>query len=53
VEHLSDEVTALFQDQKRAHFLAQRFTELHESLCHGGSEAAAQALSDLLESPRV
>lgn len=53
VEHLSDEVTALFQDQKRAHFLAQRFTELHESLCHGGSEAAAKALSDLLESPRA
>lgn len=50
VERLSAEVTELFQDQQRAEFLQQRFTELHQSLRHGGSDAAARALSELLES---
>jgi lipid-A-disaccharide synthase len=52
VENLSEAVLAYFLDEKKVQVLQQRFAELHQTLRHGGSRAAAQALADLVESRR-
>jgi len=52
VDKLSDAVLAYFLDEKKVRVLQQRFTELHQTLRHGGNRAAAQALVDLLEDRR-
>jgi lipid-A-disaccharide synthase len=49
VENLSEAVLTLFLNPERVTALEQRFTTLHESLRHGGSEAAADALAQLIE----
>lgn len=49
VDNLSEAVKGLLLDSQRVAHLKQRFTELHQGLRHGGSEAAAQALSTLIE----
>lgn len=49
VENLSEAVLAQFLNPERVTALEQRFSTLHESLRHGGSEAAADALAQLIE----
>jgi lipid-A-disaccharide synthase len=49
VESLSEAVLTLFLNPDRVIALEKRFTTLHESLRHGGSEAAAGALAQLIE----
>ncbi|TNE75725.1 MAG: lipid-A-disaccharide synthase [Gammaproteobacteria bacterium] len=49
VEQLAPAVEQLLQNSDYVAKLEQRFTELHQSLRHGGSEAAASALSGLIK----
>ena len=52
VDNLSDAVLTYFLDEKKVQKLQQRFAGLHQTLRHGGNQAAAQALTDLLEGGR-
>jgi lipid-A-disaccharide synthase len=49
VDNLSEAVLTYFLDEKKVLALQHRFAELHQTLCHGGNRAAAQALVGLLE----
>jgi len=49
VERLTDAVRELLLDTAEVATLQQRFTALHQSLRHGGSGAAAEAISNLVE----
>ncbi|MEZ5528537.1 MAG: lipid-A-disaccharide synthase [Porticoccaceae bacterium] len=49
IDNLNNAVKGLLLDSHRVAHLKQRFTELHLGLRHGGSEAAARALSTLIE----
>ncbi|WP_461480485.1 lipid-A-disaccharide synthase [Porticoccus sp.] len=52
VENLVATVNQLFLAPDQVSHLQQRFCELHQSLRHGGSDAAAAALSELIGAPR-
>ncbi|MFT7299714.1 MAG: lipid-A-disaccharide synthase [Porticoccus sp.] len=49
VENLSEAVLGFFFQPDRVAELEKRFTQLHYSLRHGGSKAAAKALAQLIE----
>ena len=49
VENLSEAVLKFFSEPEKVAVLENRFGELHQSLRHGGSTAAASALVTLLE----
>ena len=49
VENLSEAVLNFFQQPEQVVKLQERFTTIHKSLQHGGSETAAKALVNLIE----
>lgn len=49
VENLSEAVLNFFQQPEQVAKLQERFTAIHKSLQHGGSETAAKALVQLIE----
>lgn len=49
VDNLTNAVLDYFLNPDKVTDLEQRFTQLHQSLCHGGNETAAKALAKLLE----
>lgn len=50
VENISDAVLNFFQQPEQVAGLQERFTAIHKSLQYGGSETAAKALVQLIES---